>query len=133
MLHLLRGVAVAEDAIEEAADRIERVLPRVAGILRVALQEPERHRFIFERAGEPRRIGERRLFIEEARDLEIGVDARLELAEELQEEALAVNDRGIALLRLEHLRVERLGAAQFAERARRNAGELPVFAAPGDD
>ena len=61
-------------------------------------------RLVFERAGDARRGAERRLLIEEPRHFEIGVDARLQAAEEFHEETFAVDDRGVALLRLEDLR-----------------------------
>ena len=46
-------------------------------------------------------------FGEKASDLDFGIHARLEAAEQFHEEALTVNDRGVALFRLDDVSVER--------------------------
>src|SRR5207244_7253805 len=66
-------------------------------------------------------VPEARLLGEEARHLQVRIHARLEAPEKLQEEAVAVDDGGVALLPLQHLRVKHAAAAQLAERARRHA------------
>jgi hypothetical protein len=107
--------------VEVAADGIEGIGPGVAGIGREALQDGHGHErarglvAVLERAGHLGRVGEARFLVEEAGDLEIGVEARLEAAEELQEEALAVLQGGVGLLDAHDVRLELLRAAQFLE------------------
>src|SRR5450432_2425039 len=130
----LGGRVLAQDALEVAADGVERVAPRIAGVLGVTLQDRDRRRFaaaiapIFERARDARRVPELGFFVEEASHLEIGVLTRFQPPEQFQEQALAVNDRRVALLGPDDLRVEWTRAAQLLVRARRNAGDRAVLA-----
>ncbi len=121
----LGGGGIAEQQVEVASDGVQRVRPGVAGVRREALQDAHRRDgtcrviAVLERAGDARRVAEIGLLIEETRHLEVGVDARLQAAEELQEQALPVLNGRIRLLDAEDVRLQLLRAAQLPERARR--------------
>ena len=110
-------------AVEEAAEGVQRVAPGVPLVGDELLQDAERHRLVaavadLQRAGDPRAVAEVGLLGQEAADLEVGVDPRLQLAEELQDQPVAEADRGVALLGL-----ERRGLRSPSPRISAKAGE----------
>ncbi len=79
----------------------QRVLPAVALVRHIGLQQRERHRAavvaeVFERAHHRHAVRERHLLGEEAADLEFGVDAGAQLAVALEEQRLADRDDRVA-------------------------------------
>src|SRR5206468_9378966 len=80
-----------------------RVAPRFALVRNEALHERDAHRLpprytILERARERCRVRELRALGQEAADLELGIDALGEPAEELQDEPVTEADGGVRLL-----------------------------------
>src|SRR5579884_2959394 len=114
-VHPARDLAEPPQAREEAlrliVDRVERELPAVDAARDEALQDPERrvHRLPRVRvpAGQLRDVLEAVLG-EEAQQLELGVDARLEPAEDLQDQLLVEDDGRIRLLRRDRARLAQL-------------------------
>ena len=96
-------------ALVVSAHLIERVLPRVALVFNELLEDAQRSRLAGGTVGQPARDGRDVL---EARvgqrlaDLEVRVDARLEPAEDLQDQPVAERDAGIALLTLARPRIK---------------------------
>ena len=80
--------------------------------LRLAARGP-----IFESAGEGRHVREQGPLGEETRDLRVGIHALLQLAVELQENAVAIDHGRIALLGLQHARLRRACVALREQRA----------------
>ena len=85
------------------AEPLEGGRPRVALVRDELVQNRERHRIrtvclVDDRAGEPGGSGERRLAREEVRDLELRARAGFEPAEDLQDDPPIVDDRRVALL-----------------------------------
>src|SRR5229473_7934594 len=74
-----------------------------------------------ERPGERRDIPEVSLLRQEPPELQIGIGSRLETAEKLEDEAVAVDHRGVGLLGLYDGRLQEISRRpqQRAERARR--------------
>ncbi len=60
--------------------------------------------------GERRHIGKRRPFGQKAPDFQIRIDTRLEATEQLQDEAVAIDDRRVALLGLQDARRQSFGS-----------------------
>jgi len=109
-----------------AGQGIERVVPRVAPVGHELLQERERHRLtgrrrvgaVFEHPGHRRHVGECGLLRKEQADLLVRVGARFEPPVQLQDEAFAVPDRGVALLHAQQYGRERSGARVAQPRER---------------
>ena len=103
---------------------------RVALVRHELLQHPERGRLALQRPvleprADRRRMGERRPLRQKPPDLEIGVLAGLHAPEPLQDRAVAVEHRGIALLGLAHGRRRQRRLARHApQRGRGRADDL---------
>src|SRR6266852_2460605 len=124
---------VADDALKETIDDVERVTPGVARVWGVTLQDRDRGRLgavvgILDRAGKGRGVAERSLFVQKSSDLEIGVDPRLDFSKQLQEKSLSIDDGGIALLRLQRLRMQLAAVAKLTKRTRRRSAEQTAAA-----
>ncbi len=113
--------------LERLSDGVERVGPRIALVLDVALQDRDGRSLALvghlDGAGRGRRVPEDRAVGEEPADLELRVDALLETAEQLQHEAVLERDRGVALVPPADLGLERACPAEADE---------PLGAGPGD-
>ena len=95
---------------EEMGQGVERVLPRVALVRHVALQDRDGHRLalpapVLEAARQRCDVGEGRLLGQEPSDLELWVDAFLEPPEDLQHQPLSEDHRVVALLGDRQLRL----------------------------
>ena len=98
------------DLLEERAHRVERVLPHVALVGHVLLEDAERRRFVArgpigEPAADLGRVFEATVGQGNA-DLQLRVNARLEAPEQLQDHPIPEDDGRIALLRVAHPRRE---------------------------
>src|SRR5438067_10355980 len=99
---------------EEMGQGVERVLPGVALVRHVSLQDRDRHGLalgaaVLEAPRQWRDLAEARLLGEEPADLELGVHPFLEAAEHLQHQALAEDHRVVALLGHRQLCLEAYG------------------------
>ncbi len=90
---------------EVAIEFFDCPFPAVALVLHQALQHGKRGyfgaiggRFQFKGTGEGRNVVKLCFFGEVSPDFDIGIDSGLEAAEEFQNEAIAENDRSVALL-----------------------------------
>src|SRR5579862_5762735 len=116
--------------LEIAFEVGEGELPRVALIRDEALQDREVTRrrtsgLVIDPPRERRRMRKMRRLGEEAADFDIGIDAVLELAEHLHDEAIAEQNRSVALLRLEYLGFgKRATIIESAKRLGRSRDEL---------
>src|ERR1041385_5228859 len=115
----IRAVGAArETALKVTMEAVERISPRVALILHIALQDGERHRLAalpakFDPAGKRRRVRKPHFFRQEASDFQIGIDALDEAPKNFQNEPVAEDDRAVRLLTLHRHRLERrLGGAR---------------------
>ena len=75
-------------------------------------------RHVFERCGDARRASEGRARGEVFADLDVGVRSMFDAAKQLEDQPIAVRDRGVALLSGQALHRERTFAAQLGERGR---------------
>ena len=109
--HLAEPAQARRGSLRSSPHRVERELPAVAAVRDEALQDPERrvHRAAGVRvpARELRDVLEAVLG-QEAQQLELGVDARLEAAEDLQDQLLVEDDRGVRLLDADRARLAQL-------------------------
>jgi hypothetical protein len=94
-------VHLGEERLGVARQRVEREVPAVGRARQVLLQHAERgvHQppVVLEPAGDRRDVREVAL-AQEAQQLELGVDARLDAPERLQDQRLAEHDRRVRLL-----------------------------------
>jgi hypothetical protein len=92
-----------EGPIEVGPDLMERIAPGVAGVRHELLQDRDRRRLaptgpVFERAGDRCGVREARPLRQEATDLEVGIHAFGDPPDDLQDQAVPVHDRSVALL-----------------------------------
>src|SRR5579875_72833 len=91
---------ISRGAPEKSFERFQRELPRIALIAYITLQDSGRKDFspgtILERSQHRRRVLESALCEKDAH-FRIGIHARLQFPEQLQDIAIAINDRTIAL------------------------------------
>src|SRR5579864_3534750 len=96
------GFPASECGFEKAAERIERVMPRIALVFDEGMQNCYAHRAailrtIFEGSGEWRDV-RKPPFGEERVNLDFGVDPRFYAAVDFQDESISKDDVAIALL-----------------------------------
>ena len=111
---------------------LEHEAPTVASVGDELLEHGQRRhaavaREVLEGAGQARGAVERGVLGEEARDLEVGIEAVGQPAEHLHDQRLAEDDRGVALLARDPAHVRR-GPERGDERAAPAAGQLPALA-----
>src|SRR5207247_7098467 len=98
--------------LEEMAEIILRVIPAVALVLDIGLQQRERitgfAAGVFERAGNRNDVLEMRDVGQKASDLRLGIDAGPQPAVDLQEPVIAENDRRVGGARTERAQLERI-------------------------
>ena len=123
-----------DDAIEVIVQLAESKCPRVPLVPHHTGAERKQARGVprfpeFKGAAKCRHVGEPAAFAQEPKDLRVRVDPFFELAEQLQEEPLAVQHCRIALLRGKYVRLELLvGTAELFERARLDCADRAVAA-----
>ena len=117
------------DPLEVAPEGVEREAPGIALVGDEPLQHGQGRRLAaaaavaqVHPAGDRRHVAEVGRPGQVAADLEVGIDARLELAEQLEHQPVAVADRGVALLGAERPRLELGGAGAGGHRL--GTGEL---------
>src|SRR6266404_7461829 len=119
--------AMREDLLVVAPEHVQRVGPGITLVRQEAMENAERHQLAvwfaqLERSGERCDMPEgSSLLRQESPELQIGIGSRLETAEQLEDEAVAVDHRGVGLLGLYDGRLQDISRRpqQRAERARR--------------
>ncbi len=118
--------AMREDLLVVAPEHVQRVGPGITLVRQEAMEDAERRQRAvwpaqLERPGERRDMPEGSLLRQESPELQIGIGFRLETAEQLEDEAVAVDHRGVGLLGLYDGRLQDISRRpqQRAERARR--------------
>src|SRR2546422_1335931 len=136
--------SMREDLLVVAPERVQRVGPGITLVRPEAMEDPERRQLAvwpaqLERPGERRDIPEVSLLRQEPPELKIGIGLRLETAEKLKDEAVAVDHRCVGLLGLHDGRLQEISRrpqerAEIARRRGDHFAESPAEApASGDE
>ena len=108
--HDAERVQVGEERLGVGGERVEREVPAVGRAGQVLLQHAERRvhepALVLVPAGDRRDVREVALG-QEAQQLELRVDARLDAPERLQDQRLAEHDRGVGLLDADRAHLDR--------------------------
>jgi len=126
-----RGLAppAREDAVEIAAQGVQAVPPGVAFIRDEFLEDAERRGLAapfldLQGAGHAGGMPEVGPLGEETADLQVGIDPRLQLAEDLEDQPIAEPDQRVALIRLEGRRLQLSPATDLREDRQGGRGQI---------
>src|SRR5882724_12894902 len=136
--------AMREDLLVVAPECVQRVGPGIPLVRQEAMEDAEGRQLAvwpaqLERPGERRDMPEGSLLRQEPPELQIGIGFRLETAEKLENEAVAVDHRGVGLLGLYDGRLQDISRrpqkrAELARRRGDHFAESPAEApASGDE